>query len=114
MWWGGFWLCGFFPSSKSRFLDAMCVCMGFPLLWSALVWVLSEVSKDELWLHQWLRSEHGAGAGSSMGAACGSQVGRRHGMRFETSLASSSWATVFLIIAACDVLEHLMGPPVRG
>lgn len=35
-------------------------------------------------------------------------------MRFETSLASSSWATVFLIIAACDVLEHLMGPPVRG
>ena len=29
-----------------------CVCMGFPLLWSALVWVLSEVSKDELWLHQ--------------------------------------------------------------
>lgn len=91
-----------------------CVCMGFPLLWSALVWVLSEVSKDELWLHQWLRSEHGDGAGSSLGAACGSQVGRRHGMRFETSLASSSWATVFLIIAACDVLEHLMGPPVRG
>lgn len=107
------WVAWVFFLQAEAVSSMQCVCLGFPSLRSAFGF--SEVWKDELWLHRWLRCEHGAGAGSGLGAACGSlQIVRKCGMGLDTMLASLSWMTIFLVRAACDVSEHLMGPPVRG